>query len=138
MKLQMMFITKRVNKCLLLINQFKSEQKYVDSPLIKQTANEFIITHKRLIEKLMELDKFMQSYMTLSVQAASELGGGVLEQKILEQSAQMCKYSQMVKILKEDNETVIREIYSVLNSQQIRQPVRQLCTNTSEFKPDFN
>ena len=44
----------------------------------------------------------------------------------------------MVESLKEDNETVIREIYSVSNSQQIRQPVRQLCTNTSEFKPDSN
>ena len=31
-----------------------------------------------------------------------------------------------------------REIYSVLDSQQIRQPVRQLCANTSEFKPDFD
>ena len=79
MKIKNMSITKMVNKCLLLINQLKSEQKYVDSPLIKQTANDFIITHKRLIEKLTELDKCMQSYMTLSVQAASELGGGVLE-----------------------------------------------------------
>ena len=75
--------------------------------------------------------------MILSVQAATELGGGMLEQKILEQTAQMDKYSRMVKGIKEDNKEVFREIYSVLDSQQIRQPVRQLCTNTSESKPDF-
>ena len=93
MKVQKISITKTVNEFLLLINQFKSEQKYVDSPLIKQTTNDFIITQKMLIDKLTELDECMQSYMTLNVQAASELGRGVLEQKILEQSAQMSKYS---------------------------------------------
>ena len=80
----------------------------------------------------------MQKYMILSVQAATELSGGVLEQKILEQTAQMDKYSRMVESIKEDNKEVFREIYSLLDSQQIRQPVRQLCANTSEFKPDFD
>ena len=92
MKIQKISITKMVNKCLLLINQFKSEQKYVNSPLIKQTANDFDITHKKLIGQLTELDQSMQKYMILSVQAASELSGGVLEQNILEQ---MDKYSQL-------------------------------------------
>ena len=49
MKVQKISITKTVNKCLLLIDQFKSEQKYVNSPLIKQTANDFDITHRKLI-----------------------------------------------------------------------------------------
>ena len=42
----------------------------------------------------------MQKYMILSVQAATELSGGVLEQKILEQTAQMDKYSWMVESIK--------------------------------------
>ena len=50
----------------------------------------------------------------------------------------MDKYSRMVESIKENNKEVFREIYSLLDSQQIRQPVRQLCANTSEFKPDFN
>ena len=49
MKVQKISITKTVNKCLLLIDQFKSEQKYVISPLIKQTASDFDIAHKKLI-----------------------------------------------------------------------------------------
>ena len=106
MKIQKISITKTVNKCLLLINQFKSEQKYVNSPLIKQTANDFDITHKKLIGQLTELDQSMQKYMILSVQAATELSGGVLEQKILEQTAQMDKYSWMVEGIKEDKKKV--------------------------------
>ena len=103
MKVLTISITKTVNKCLLLIDQFKSEQKYVNSPLIKQTTSDFDITHKKLIGQLTELDQSMQKYMILSVQAATELGGGVLEQKILEQTAQMDKYSRMVKSMKENN-----------------------------------
>ena len=68
----------------------------------------------------------MKRYMILSVQAASELGKRVLEQKILGQTAQISKYSWMVESIKEDNKTVFREIYSVLDSQQLKQPVRQL------------
>merc|ERR1712208_76375 len=86
-----------VNKYLLLINQFNSEQEHANSILIKQTTNDFDITHKKLIEQLTELEESMQRYMILSVQAASELSIGVLEQKILEQSAQMSKYSRMGK-----------------------------------------
>ena len=124
MKVQKISITKTVKKCLLLIDQFKSEQKYVNSPLIKQTASDFDIAHKKLIEQLTELDQSMQKYMILSVQAATELSGGVLEQKILEQTAQMDKYSRMIEGIKEDNKEVFRENYSVLDSHQIRQPVR--------------
>ena len=72
----------------------------------------------------------MQKYMILSVQAATELSGGVLEQKILEQTAQMDKYSRMVEIIKKDNKEVFKEIYYVFDSQEIRQPVRQLCANS--------
>ena len=78
MKVQKMTITKKVNK---LIDQFKSEQKYVNSPLIKQAASEFETAHKKLIEQLAGLDQNMQKYMILSVQAVTELGEGVLEQK---------------------------------------------------------
>ena len=133
MKVKKISITKTVKKCLLLIDQFKSEQKYVNSPLIKQTASEFEIAHTKLIGQLTELDHSMQKYMILSVQAATELGGGVLEQKILEQTAQMDKYYRMVESIEENNKEVFREIYSVLDSQQIRQPVRQLCANTLEL-----
>ena len=70
----------------------------------------------------------MQKYMILSVQAVTELGEGVLEQ-----SAQMEKYSQMVESIKENNKEVFREIYSVLNSHEIRQPIRQLPAKTSEI-----
>ena len=72
------------------------------------------------------------------MQAASELGKGVLEQKILGQTSLMGHYSCMVENIKEENKTVYRDIYSVLDSQQLKQPVRQLCANTSEFKHDFN
>ena len=138
MKVQKISITKTLNKCLQLIDQFKSEQKYVNSPLIKQTASEFEIAHKKLIEQLTGLDQNMQKYMILSVQAVTELGEGVLERKILEQSAQMEKYSQMVKSIKENNKDVFREIYSVLDSHKIRQPIRQLPAKTSgKFKPDL-
>ena len=56
------------------------------SSLIKQTASDFDIAHKKLIGQLTELDQSMQKYMILSVQAATELGVGVLEQKIMEQT----------------------------------------------------
>ena len=51
MKIQKMSITKTVNKCLLLIKQFKSEQEHANSILIKQTANDFDITHRKLFEQ---------------------------------------------------------------------------------------
>ena len=57
----------------------------------------------------------MQRYMILSVQAVTELGEGVLEQKILEQSAQMERYSYMVESVKAYNAEVFREVYFVLN-----------------------
>ena len=62
----------------------------------------------------------------------AELGEGVLEPKILEQSAQMEKYSQMVESIEGNNKEVFREIYSVLDSHQIRQPIRQLHGKTSD------
>ena len=65
------------------------------------------------------------------------MGKEVLEHKILGQTAQMNYYSRMVENVKENHETVYKDIYSVLDmSQQSKQPVsnRQLC----EFKPDFN
>ena len=114
MKVLNISITKTVNKCLLLIDQFKSEQKYVNSPLIKQTASKFNIAHKKLIRQLTELDQSMQKYMILSVQSATELSGGVLEQKILEQTAQMDKYSRMVESIEENNKEVFRDIYFLL------------------------
>ena len=40
MKVQKMTITKNVTKCLKLLDQFKLEQEHVNSPLIKQAANE--------------------------------------------------------------------------------------------------
>ena len=49
MKVQKISITKTVKKCLLLTDQFKSEQKYVNSPLIKQTASRFKIAHTKFI-----------------------------------------------------------------------------------------
>ena len=120
MKVQKMSITKMVNTFLLLIKQFKSEQEHANSILIKQTANDFDITHRKLIGQLTELEESMQRYMMLSVQAASELSKGVLEQKILGQTAQMTKYSWMVEGVKEDNKMVFRKIYSVLDSQQLK------------------
>ena len=118
MKIQKMSITKTVNKCLLLIKQFKSEQEHANSILIKQTANDFDTTHRKLIEQLSELEASMQKYMELSVLAASELGKGVLEHKILGQTAQMQKYSRMVKNTKEEKKTVYRDYYSVLLESQ--------------------
>ena len=50
MKIQKISITKTVNKCLLLIDLFKSEQKCVNSALIKQTASDF---DKKLIGQVM-------------------------------------------------------------------------------------
>ena len=111
MKVQKMTSTKKVNKCLKLLDQFKSENKYVNSPLIKQAASEFETAHKKLIEQLAGLDQNMQRYMILSVQAVTELGEGVLEQKILEQSAQMERYSHMVESIKGNNAEVFREVY---------------------------
>ena len=60
----------------------------------------------------------MQMYMKLSVQAASELGKGVLEQKMLGQTVPMGHHSCMVKNIQEENKTVYRDIYSVLLDSQ--------------------
>ena len=116
MKIQKMSITKTVNKCLKLISQFKSNQELANSILIKQTANEFNKTHKKLFKLLMELDESMQEYMKLSVIASSEnIGKGVLGHKILGQTAQMNYDSRMVENVKGNNETVYKDIYSVLD-----------------------
>ena len=75
-----------------------SNQELANSLLIKQTANEFNTTHTKLIGLLTELDQSMQEYMKLSIIAASEnMGKGVLEHKILGQTAQMDYYSRMVQ-----------------------------------------
>ena len=74
MKVQKMTITKNVTKCLKLLDQFKFEQKHVNSPLIKQAASEFETVYKKLTEQLAGLDQNMQRYMILSVQAVTELG----------------------------------------------------------------
>ena len=139
MKVQKMTITKNVTKCLKLLDQFKFEQKHVNSPLIKQAASEFETAHKKLIEQLAGLDQNMQKYMILSVQAVTELGEGVLEQKILEQTAQMEKYSHMVESIKENNLEVFREIYFLLDSHETKQPIRQLPAKqtSAKFKPDL-
>ena len=119
MKVQKMFITKTVRKCLELIVQFKSNQELANSLLIKKTANEFHTTHTELIELLTELDQSMQEYMKLSVIASSEnMGKGVLEQKIMGQTAQMTYYSNMVENVKKGNEKVFMGIYSVLDESQ--------------------
>ena len=52
--------------------------------------------YRKLKDQLEGLDQNMQRYMILSVQAVTEIGDGVLEQKILEQTAQMDKYSKAV------------------------------------------
>ena len=52
MKIQKMSITKTVNKCLELILQFMSNQEIGNSILIKQIANDFYKTHRKLIELL--------------------------------------------------------------------------------------
>ena len=59
MKIQKISITKTVTKCLKLISHFKSNQELANSILIKQTANEFNKTHKKLIELLTELEESM-------------------------------------------------------------------------------
>ena len=57
MKVQKMTtITKNVTKCLNLLDQFKFEQKHVNSPLIKQAAREFETAHKKLIKQLAGID----------------------------------------------------------------------------------
>ena len=79
----------------------------------------------------------MQEYTKLSIIAGSEnMGKGVLEHKIMGQTAQMDYFSHMVENVKGNNETVYKDIYSVLDVSQLKQPVSngQLC----EFKPDFN
>ena len=40
MKFQKITITKNVNKCLTLLDQFKQEQNYGNSPLVEQAARE--------------------------------------------------------------------------------------------------
>ena len=99
MKVQKMFITKTVGKCLKLILQFKSNQELANSLLIKKTANDFHTTYTMLMELL--TDQSMPEYMKLSVIASSEnMGQGVLEQKIMGQTAQMNYYSLMVENVK--------------------------------------
>ena len=123
MKVQKMFITKTVRKCHDLILQFKSNQELANSLLIKKTANEFHTTHTKLIELLTELDQNMQEYMKLSVIASSEnMDQGVLEQKIMGQTAQMTYYSNMVENVKKDNETVFKDIFFVLDVSQKSKP----------------
>ena len=133
-----MTITKNVTKCLKLLDQFKFEQKHVNSPLIKQVASKFETAYKKLTEQLAGLDQNIERYMILSVQAVSELGEGVLEHKILEQSAQMERHSHMVESIKGNNAEVFREVYFVFNSHETKQPIRQLPAKTwATFKPDL-
>ena len=71
--------------------------------------------------------------MILSVQAVTELGEGVLEQKILEQSAQMERYSHMVESIKGNNAEVFREVYFVLNSHKKMPQLRTYVRSVSLF-----
>ena len=82
----------------------------------------------------------MQRYMNLSVQAVTETGEGVLEQKILEQTAQMDKYSQAVESITINNIETFREIYLILDSHQTQKPIRQLPAyqTSAIFKPDLD
>ena len=57
MKVQKMSITKNVTKCLKLLDQFKFEQKHVNSPLIKQAASKFETAYKKLTEQLAKLNQ---------------------------------------------------------------------------------
>ena len=138
MKTQKTSITKTVKTCLEIILQFKSNQKIANSLLIKQNTNEFNTAYTKLIGTLTELEQSMQEYMKLSVIASSEnMSKGVLEQKIMGQTAQMTYYSNMVENVKKGNKTVFKDIYSVLGvSQKTKQPVsnEQLC----KFKPNTN
>ena len=60
MKVQKITITKNVTKCLKLLDRFKIEQKYGNSPLMKQAASEVEISHRKLTEQLVGLDQNMQ------------------------------------------------------------------------------
>ena len=97
MKVQKMTITKNVNKCLTLLDQFKQEQNYGNSPLVEQAAREVETLYRKLKAQLERLDTNLQRYINLCVQT-TETSEGVLEQKILEQSAQMDKYSKAMTL----------------------------------------
>ena len=65
----------------------------------------------------------MQEYMKLRVLASSEnMGQGMLEQKIMGQTAKMTYYSNMVENVKKDNETVFKDIFFVLDVSQKSKP----------------
>ena len=78
-----------MTKCLTLLDRFKLQQEHVNFPLVNQSASEVETSYRKLTEQLEGLDQNMQKYINLSVQAVIETGEGVLEQKILEQTAQI-------------------------------------------------
>jgi len=129
-----------VNKCLTLLDQFKQEKNYGNSPLVDQAAKEVKTFYRKLKDQLDGLDQNMQRqrYIKLSVQAVIETGEGVLEQQILEQTAQMDKYSKAVEDIKRNNIEAFREIYFILDSHKIPKPIRQLPAyqTSTIFKPE--
>ena len=128
MKVKKMTITKNVNKWLTLLNQFKQEQNYGNSPLVEQAAREVETLYRKLKAQL-------QIYINLCVQT-TETSEGVLEQKILEQSAQMDKYSKAVDDIKRNNREAFKEIYLIIDSHKIQRPIGQLPAQISAmFKP---
>ena len=74
----------------------------------------------------------MQRYINLCVQT-TETSEGVLEHKILEQSAQMDKYSKAVDDIKRNNMESFREIYLISDSHKIQRPIGQLPAQISAF-----
>ena len=95
MKVQKVTIKKNVNKCLTLFDRFKQEQNYGNSPLVNQAAREVETSDRKLNDQLERLDTNMQRYINLCVQTVTEIREGDLEQKILEQTAQMDKYTKI-------------------------------------------
>ena len=60
----------------------------------------------------------MHEYMKLIIASSENMSQGVLEQKIIGQTAQMTYYSNMVANVKKDNKKVFMDIYSVLDVSQ--------------------
>ena len=80
-----------MTKCLTLLDRFKLEQNYGNSPLVNQAASEVETSYRKLTDQLEGLDTNMQRYINLCVQTVTEVLEGDLDRQILEQTVQMDK-----------------------------------------------
>ena len=127
MRFHKSILTKYVNKCLILVEQFKQEQNSTSSPLLVQAASEVITFHERTTDQLGRLEGKMHKFLDLTMQTFEGDDESELDKKIDENSTQMDKYSKAVDDIKTNNIETLRQIQHNLHQQSsLREPTRQV------------